>query len=314
MDNRETNSSVASLPISEFSLSGNDFLTLSNIILYNAINLYKKEFKSNKIPATFIKFYIYELSGYDYLFDDKLRQFFDQVESKKNRIAVMMKTFATSFPTFVLKMGEENYVYFLEVSKEDLPKSITDSSNKDKYLKSTIDSLNLAIKHYSKSDELRNISYIFKDYLYNTYTADALFEEDTNSSVATTSQDELVKLASEKDLDKTVADKIKNTTLEERHKKAALLTGRQIEIPKQKGRVVSVLFPVLPLPSAYPTLIEKSRINTERRAKHFLSPSAQITLINKYYFNQVKYSLDFINKRKVIAYDLKKASRFDFKF
>lgn len=314
MDNRE-NITTTQLPLSEFSLSGNDYLVLSNIIIYNAIKLYQKEFKSNHIPATFIKFYLYELSGYDYLFDEKLRQFFNKVESRNNRISVMMETFMASFPTYVLKSGEDNYIKFIEVSKEDLPNSVLRSPNNDKYLKNAIKSLDLAIKHYNNSDELRSISYIFKDYLYNTYTADALFEEDTNTIYADQkTDDDLDKLIATSHVDKNIANEVNKTTKIERQRKAALLTGRQIEIPKQKGRIVSVLFPILPLPTAYPTLFEKSRINTEHRVKHFMSPSEQITFINKYYFNQIKYSLDFINKRKVIAADLKKASRFDFKF
>ena len=45
----------------EFVLSGNDFSILSNIVIYNAIKLYRREFNSKRIPATFIKFYFYDL-------------------------------------------------------------------------------------------------------------------------------------------------------------------------------------------------------------------------------------------------------------
>lgn len=304
MDNREKTTNFVP---SEQILSGNDYLVISNIIIYNSIKLYQKEFKSNKVPATFVKFYIYELSGYDYLFDEKLRQFFNKMNDRKTRIAVLMETFANSFPSFVLKIGEDNFVKFLEVSTETLPHSILYSPNNDKFLKSTLTSLDLAIKHYGESDELRNIEYIFKDYLYSTYTADALFEEDANNDFESNQATSQQNLSQNSKTDNF-------TDTRERQKRAALLTGRQIEIPKQKGRVVSVLFPVIPLPSAYPILLEKNRINTEHKVKHFMSPSEQITLINRFYFNQINYSLDFINKRKVIEHDLKKASRFDFDF
>ena len=135
MENWEkTTKENASQP-SEFTLSGNDFLILSNICIYNAINIYRQEFKSNRIPATFVKFFFYELSGYEYLFDEKLRRFFNKIESKSTKMSVVMQMFATSFPQYAVKTGEDNFVFFIEMTKSPMPASILYSNNVDKFLK-----------------------------------------------------------------------------------------------------------------------------------------------------------------------------------
>lgn len=312
MENWENTTKENASQPSEFTLSGNDFLILSNICIYNAINIYRQEFKSNRIPATFVKFFFYELSGYEYLFDEKLRRFFNKIESKSTKMSVVMQMFATSFPQYAVKTGEDNFVFFIEMAKSPMPASILYSNNVDKFLKESINALNLAIKHYKKSDELRSISYVFKDYLYNTYTSDAQFDASSEPDAEADSSPSAPNVS--RIDNNALKPSLKNTTAKQRQELSAMLTGRKIDMPKQRGKVVSVLFPVLPLPCAYPVMLEHSRINTDRRIKHFLSPSQEISLINTYLFNQVRFSLDFINKRKVIAEDLKKASRFDFKF
>jgi len=114
--------------------------------------------------------------------------------------------------------------------------------------------------------------------------------------------------------DEEALKKFSDVSPKARQSNAALLTGRVIEVPKQKGKVISILFPELPLPCDYPTLIEHSRVNTRYKVQKFMRASEELSLINNFAFNQIKYSLDFINKRKVIAYDLKRSNRFNFKF
>ena len=90
------------------------------------------------------------------------------------------------------------------------------------------------------------------------------------------------------------------------------LVGQQIELPNQKGKVVKMFFPKLSLPSPYPILTDKSRINSEIRARRLCSPDKQVTLINKYKMNGVKYSTGFIEKRKAAQKTPKKKFDFDF--
>ncbi|MCR5553775.1 MAG: hypothetical protein K6F08_03440 [bacterium] len=304
---------------SEFSLSGNDFLVLSNIVLYNASLVYQKEFKSNQVPVTFIKFYIHELSGYDHMFDAKLRKFFDKLNSRETRTIVLMKTFAITYPQFVVKLGVADYVDYMEISNETIPSNVLFFSDNDKYLDNSIDSLKQIIDHYSKNDELRSIEYIFKDYLYSTYKADPPLEQDDSEiehyDEADQNYDEIDNIIKNKQFsDEQAMKKYKEISSSERKSKSALLTGRAIEVPKQKGKVISIMFPELPLPGAYPTLNGKNRVNSERKVKKLTTASKELEIINDFRFMQVKYSLDFINKRKVIAHDLNKANRFEFDF
>jgi len=313
MDNWEitTNNNEESRA-TEYELSGNDFIVLSNILIYNAILLYKKKIsKTNKkVPATFIKFYFYEIGGYEHLFDEKLRLFFAKLNSKETQVAVLIKTFANSYPYFVVKEGVANFAPYVQTTNTTIPRGLLVPNNLDVYIKNSIDSLEKAIEHYNNSDELKSLNYIFKDYLYNTYKADIpldLLEQQENNT-ATDKPGQETNAAAQ-----TSGNSVKAKVAENANK-SALLTGRVLEIPKQKGKVVSVLFPELPLPSAYPVLEEKSRINPLRKIRRFLSASEEIIFINDKMINQIKYSLDFVNKRKVMAHDLEKASRFDFKF
>ena len=311
MDNWEitTNNNEESRS-TEYELSGNDYIILSNVLIYNAILLYKKAIKKKRIPATFIKFYFYEIGGYDYLFDEKLRLFFEKLNSKETQVAVLLKTFANSYPYFVVKEGVANFAPYIETSSTAIPRGLLVPNNLDVYIKNSIESLEKAIEHYNNSDELKSLNYIFKDYLYNTYKADIpqdLLEQQQAEGAILAAGQEL-----------NTATTQNNQPAETKNsapaKKSALLTGRVLEIPKQKGKVVSVLFPELPLPSAYPVLDEKSRINPLRKIRRFLNASEEIIFINNKMINQIKYSLDFVNKRKVMAHDLEKANRFDFKF
>jgi len=300
-------------------LSESDFLSLSNVVIYNAIKIYQKEFKSNHIPATFIKFYIRELSGYDHLFDAKLRAYFDRANNRSNRISVMMNSFNMSFPLYVTKFGSDDYVEFIEVaSDDDIPEDILYFAGDDKMLASAFNSIKLIIKHYAESDELRSVEYIFKDYLFSHYKADLPLSEDAEQNTSNElveEVNEIDKIVKNKQFgDEEALKKFSDVSPKARQSNAALLTGRVIEVPKQKGKVISILFPELPLPCDYPTLIEHSRVNTRYKVQKFMRASEELSLINNFAFNQIKYSLDFINKRKVIAYDLKRSNRFNFKF
>lgn len=313
------NETVNSTLSQEYSLDENDFLALSNIVIYHAILVHKKELKSNRVPSTFIKFFIHELSGYDHLFDAKLRLFFDRMNSVKTRISVLMKTFQVSFPLFVVKFSSDDFVDYLEVNNETIPDDILYYSGDKRFLKSSIDALRDISKHFNEADELRSIEFIFKDYLFSTYKADLPIEEDESLIQEKNPQehqnDEIDEIIKNKQFADTAAmKKYVEQTNDERRTQAALLTGRMIELPQQKGKVISIIFPELPLPCDYPTLKEKSRVNTARKVKKFMAAGDELNLVNNFRFAQIKYSLDFINKRKVIAYDLKRASRFDFKF
>ena len=97
-----------------------------------------------------------------------------------------------------------------------------------------------------------------------------------------------------------------------REKKAQILVGTQTEVPNQKGKVVKVFFPKLNLPSPYPILNEKSRVNSEHRVNSILRADKQIKLTNKYKFNGVQYTVSFIEKRKAANKPTKRKFDFDF--
>ena len=102
--------------------------------------------------------------------------------------------------------------------------------------------------------------------------------------------------------------------IEESEKDASnvVLIGTQTDLPTQSGRVTKIFFPKLSLPSPYPILLDKSRINSEFRAKRFTRTDKQIKIINKYHFNGVKYNLAFIEKRKAAKKPPRRKFDFDF--
>lgn len=331
MDNLDKTTTKAS--DSQFSLNENDFLALSNIVIYNALLLHQKELKSNHVPATFIQFYISELSDYDHMFDAKLRLFFEKLHSAKTRISVLMRSFQYSFPNFAVKVSSDKNIDYLDINNTTIPEGVIYYNQDKRYLGDSINTLKEIINHFNNNDELRSVEYIYKDYLYMASmqkssaneTDNNANKQQSNSSVQPISENLYDNLKEIESLKNNTTNNTTVTTHQPQqlntnqnsfkpNAKAALLTGRMIELPVQKGKVVNIIFPELPLPCDYPTLIEKSRVNTEMKVKKFMTASDELNLVNNFRFAQIKYSLDFINKRKVIAYDLKRASRFDFKF
>ena len=95
-------------------------------------------------------------------------------------------------------------------------------------------------------------------------------------------------------------------------KEDAELVGSTASLPEQKGKVNKIFFPKFILPSAYPILVDKSRINSTHRAKKILKTDKQIDIINKKQFNAVKYNVGFIEKRMAAKKSTKKKFDFDF--
>ena len=91
-----------------------------------------------------------------------------------------------------------------------------------------------------------------------------------------------------------------------------ILEGTKTELPQQSGKVVKVFFPKLSLPSPYPILLDKSRINSDHRAKKFARTDKQVKIINNHQFNGVKYKLAFIEKRKAAKKPARRKFDFDF--
>ena len=143
-------------------------------------------------------------------------------------------------------------------------------------------------KHLEESDELVSIKDNYEYFLLKRYVLDS---------------ERKVEL--KKAQEKALLEAKKEDT-------SPILIGSQTEVPNQKGKVVKVFFPKLNLPSPYPILNEKSRINSDHKAKKVLRADKQIKLINKYKINGVKYSVAFIEKRKAAKKPPRRKFDFDF--
>lgn len=260
---------------------------IANFIIHEACQLFYKTYKKKWIPFSFIEFYFEEYKRNDFLSKNFLEPFFK---------------IYTEADTLPLINNYTNCHYSV----------ITDKKNKNSQLHYYINDSYYLFCNMEKNEHLG----MFDPTLYKELGSISQNMKDNDELITTKDAYEYFMLK------KFIIDKDRKVKFKETQKKAIeetkndvsniVLVGTQTEVPKQNGKVTKIFFPKLSLPSPYPILIDKSRINSEHRVKKLLRADTQIKIINKFRFNGVKYTAAFIEKRKAAKKPQKRKFDFDF--
>lgn len=256
-----------------------DILTISNFLCNEAIRRYVIEFKTKKVPFTFIEFFHNKLSNLESIKADSfLIKFFE--ETKKENLDIPGFVYFLTFPEIVktikqLRSGEFMFVLFSKKPPLSMKYRIKNNQKIEKSLDLLIDimaNLEVGVEKSVGGSFLTwkaQNPFIFKSVFNKT-------EEISAEPQKTQAQ--------------TPGQSIQNPDDYE-------LEGPKISIPHKGNEKVHRLFiPKLPLPSAYPKG-EKNRIHTGYHVNNLLSPSKMLNFLSHHRIVSVSYTKSFFDLR-----------------
>lgn len=264
--------------------------SIANFITHEALKKYYELYKRRWVPMSFIEFYFSEYKSYEFLSKTFLKDFFSLYTTED--IPSIVENYMNCYYCLIVKkenkkdelcyfISDRDYM-FVRLSDEDV------LGRFDPELYKNLENITI---HMEKNDELITLKEMYESFMIRKVVL---------------SYKPNIKPSSIKTSAKVAPSVTKAVDISD-----AMLVGNKSDVPNQKGRVVKLYFPKLALPSAYPILLEKSRINSDHRASRFMPTDKQVTLINKYKFNRVKYRQGFIEKRKAAS---KPKRKFEFDF
>jgi len=265
-------------------------INIANFIIHEACKSYYSNFNKKWVPLSFINFYFEEYKRYEFLSPNYLVPFF-KLYKEVDVPALIDNYYQAQYNIIVSKRTIKSQLHYLVEDNYYLHVNLADKNVLGIFDPKLYKNLDLITQHLSNSDELVSLQdnyeyYLLKQYVINSDKNAKLNKAQTKAAIQT-SED--------------------NTTITNE-----VLVGTQTDLPKQKGKVFKMFFPKLNLPSPYPILNNKSRINSEHRSKKFAKVDKQIEIINHYKFNGVKYNVSFIEKRKAAKKPPKRKFDFDF--
>ena len=272
-------------------LHTNRTANIASFIVHEACRNFYKDFKSRWIPSSFIEFYFEEYKRYGFLSEKFLIPFF-KIYKNIDIPALVNHYYHCQYNVIVAKRKTRSDMFYLIEKNYYLDCNIADNDILGIFDPDLYKDLGLIANHLSSSDELVTINEKYQYFMLKKY----ILKTDNNKEIKKAQKIALKKIEEENKLES----------------QQTVLVGTQTKLPSQKGKVIKVLFPKLSLPSPYPILLDKSRINSEHRARHFLRTDKQVKLMNNYKINGVKYHISFIEKRKAAKKPAKRKFDFDF--
>lgn len=269
--------------------------SIANFICHDAVRTYYEIYQNIWIPESFFKFYINECKKYSFTSTNDIRSFF-KIYKDADLYPIIMHYMNSDFSLLNRKRQRngEN-IFRIDTELEYLNVSLGDDLVYGKYDKDLYTALQNISNHMHGGDELVSTKELYEKFLLKEYLTSG------KQSQAKIGNSAVSKVFGEN-----------QPTQQPEAKKSQVLISEKIDLPKQKGKVVKMFFPRLTLPSSYPMSLEKSRVNSEVTVNKFMSIDDQVTLINHYKFNAVKYHQSFIDKRKAAQKPAKKKIDFDF--
>lgn len=270
---------------------------LANFITHEACQMYVNTYKSFWIPISFIEFYFEEYKRYSFMSHEFLEPFFS-IYTTNDLETIIENYYNAHYSLIKKKTTRKNETYFYIVKNEYFETNLYEPSVLGFLHEKLYKNIELISKHFKNRDELITLKETYEYFMMKKFVK----SYDSNNKKST-----FKTLAPKKE----ATEAIKQTNSKQ-NETENLLVGSTTDMPQQKGKIIKLLFPKLNLPSPYPSSQDKSRINSIYRAKRFLSPDKQITIINIHKFNGVKYNIGFIEKRKAAQKPAKRKFDFDF--
>ena len=276
-------------------------VNIANFIIHEACKTYFYNFNKKWVPLSFVEFYFHEYKRYNFLSPNFLTPFFELYNDVD--LSVLIDNYYQSqYNVIVGKKNSRKELYYLIEQSYYLDCNLSDNDILGMFDPKLYSDLGLIAKHLTTSDELVSLNDNYEYYMLKRFVINSDKKSNLNK-------------AQKKAVKNTLFEQEIEQEIEEEQPKVQdneILVGTQTEVPNQKGKVVKVFFPKLNLPSPYPILNEKSRVNSEHRVNSILRADKQIKLTNKYKFNGVQYTVSFIEKRKAANKPTKRKFDFDF--
>ena len=260
---------------------------IANLIIHEACQTYYNIYKSTWIPLSFIDFFFEEFKRYDFMGKTFLEPFF-KIYQEVDTLSLVDNYTHCHYSVIVGKKNKNNELHYKIVNNDYLQCEMYKQEYLGMFDPALYKELEFITKHLNGGDELVTTKETYEYFMLKRYVLD---------------KDRKVEL---KEAQQKAIQEIKNDSSN------IVLEGSKTELPQQTGKVVKVFFPKLSLPSPYPVLLDKSRINSDHRAKKFARTDKQVKIINQHHFNGVKYKLAFIEKRKAAKKPAKRKFDFDF--
>lgn len=251
------------------------YFLISNCILATACHEYQKYFNSSIMPGKFIQFYIFELSSYNFEFNQDISNFFNTFFADKyNETKLIFEMFKKSFPTYIKKIGRngKDCTLHLDPLNKDIQINYELVNNTPSLL-DTKERIDRILEHYIHNDELFNIEQLYKMYLV---------QEELNAYI-------------KRHYKPIINKQEENST---NTKNNDIYIGKETKVVEEKGKVFQLRVPKFELPLKYPTSLTKSLLHKTKSLSRLLDPADTITIINKYRITKVRENQHFIDKRK----------------
>ncbi len=279
-------------------------VTISNFIMHSTCQLYFTFFKKKWMPISFVEFVFNEFKRYSKSSTAVIQDFFGLY--KTTDLIQIVEDYERNFYTLITdskKIGEELH---LKISNNDyMALNLSETNLFGDYDPDLYKSLDGIYNHIYNSDELLTIKELYQNFMIRKVVL-SLSNRNRNASpnLSKNSGAQVTKAITSQTL--SAAEQVTSPAGD------TTLIGSESDVPDQKGRVTKIYFPKIALPSPYPVLQEKSRINSEHRARRFAPTDKEVLIVNKYKFNRIKYKTGFIEKRKAAQKTTKRKFDFDF--
>lgn len=280
-------------------------VTIGNYIVHRACQLYFFNFHKKLMPMSFVEFYFSEFKRYDTFSVNPLLDFFKVY--KPINIPEIIENYEYNFFSLITdkrKRGEE--VHYKLSNSSYMYLNLSDKSMFGDYDPELYTNLDNIAKRIAESDELMSIRDLYEAFMIRK----VVLARSSRRKMGSANNPKVSAVVGAGG--GTVEPAIKDQQQTAQTITDDMLIGSESNLPNQHGRVVRMYFPRLSLPSPYPILQDKSRINSEHRAKKFMSTDREVLLLNRVKFKQVKYKTGFIEKRKAAQKAPKRKFDFDF--
>ena len=260
---------------------------ISCLIIHEACQTYYSLYKTNWIPISFIEFYFEEYRRFDFLGKNFIEPFF-KLYKEIDTFSLIDNYINCHYSLIIDKKNKSSEIHFKITNNDYMQCKMYKPEYLGMFDPALYKELEFISNRLYNSDELISVKDAYEYFMLKRYVLD---------------NDRKVEIKKAQ---------IKAVEEVKKDENSVVLVGAQVNIPKQSGKVTKILFPKLNLPSPYPILLDKSRINSEFKVKKFTRTDQQVKIINKHEFNGVKYKLAFIEKRKAAKKPPKRKFDFDF--
>lgn len=257
-------------------LFADDNSTACIMLVEKACVQYQKLFQKTNVPFSYVEFFVEEFTKYQSLFGEKLKEFFSNYTSLQLTAEDLVLRYTKSYYSQSIDIEstpEEKFLVFgnyINSNFSDSMKEVTTTS-----VSSFVNNLLNICKKIDMQDELMNPAELYERFMIKKAVLTSPYVQ------------KILAKGKKKPANAEVVEEVAKT-----------LVGNQIDDKYQTGKITKVVIPKLNLPTAYPINLDESRLITSRKAKSVSSASKQIIFINKNKIVNIKYSSDFVEKRK----------------